>query len=128
VSDVRDWSGECGDWRDAWELVMGKYGGYHWVHTINNAAFVLLGLLYGGGDLWETVSVSVMAGFDTDCNGATAGSIVGAVLGARALPNRWVAPLDDRVKSALSGFAESSISGLARRTCDVGERVVERFS
>jgi ADP-ribosylglycohydrolase len=95
VSDVRDWSGECGDWRDAWELVMGKYGGYHWVHTINNAAFVLLGLLYGGGDLWETVSVSVMAGFDTDCNGATAGSIVGAVLGARALPNRWVAPLDD---------------------------------
>ena len=128
VRDVRGWSRECDDWRDAWELVMEKYGGYHWVHTINNAAFVLLGLLYGGGDLWKTVSVSVMAGFDTDCNGATAGSIVGAVLGARALPERWVAPLDDRVKSALSGFAESSISDLARRTCTVGERVVEKFS
>jgi ADP-ribosylglycohydrolase len=128
VRNVRDWSGECGDWRDVWELVMGKYGSYHWVHTINNAAFVLLGLLYGGSDLWETVSISVMAGFDTDCNGATAGSIVGAMLGAQALPDRWVAPLDDRVRSALSGFAESSISGLAQRTCNVGEKVVERFS
>jgi ADP-ribosylglycohydrolase len=126
--DVVSWSGDCGDWRDAWDLVMEKYGGYHWVHTINNAAFVLLGLLYGGGELWRTVSISVLAGFDTDCNGATAGSIVGAVLGARALPERWVAPLDDRVRSALSGFAESSISDLARRTCDVGEKVVERFS
>jgi ADP-ribosylglycohydrolase len=128
VRDVVSWSGDCGDWRDAWDLVMGKYGGYHWVHTINNAAFVLLGLLYGGGELWRTVSISVMAGFDTDCNGATVGSIVGAVLGARALPERWVAPLDDRVRSALSGFAESSISDLAKRTCDVGEKAVERFS
>jgi ADP-ribosylglycohydrolase len=128
VRDVLGWSGDCSDWRDTWELVMEKYGGYHWVHAINNTAFVLLGLLYGGDDLWKTVSVSVMAGFDTDCNGATAGSIVGAVLGARALPDRWVAPLNDRVRSALSGFAESSISDLARRSCDVGERVVERFS
>ena len=38
------------------------------------------------------------------------------------------APLDDRVRSALSGFAESSISDLARRTCDVGKRVEDRYS
>jgi len=35
---------------------MEAYGAYHWVHTINNAVFVLLGLLYGGGDLGKSVS------------------------------------------------------------------------
>ncbi len=124
VRDVLDWSEEDGDWRQAWERVMEAYGAYHWVHTINNAAFVLLGLLYGGGDLGRSVSISVMAGFDTDCNGATAGSIVGAVLGAKALPEGWVAPLGDRVRSILAGFSESSISDLARRTCVIGERLL----
>jgi ADP-ribosylglycohydrolase len=122
VRDVLRWSRECGDWRQAWERVMDSYGGYHWVHTINNAAFVLLGLLYGGGDLARSVSISVMAGFDTDCNGATAGSVVGAILGAKALPEGWVAPLKDRVRSILSGFSESSITDLSRRTCVIGER------
>ena len=121
MRDVLKWSHEYDDWRQAWERVMNSYGGYHWVHTINNAAFVLLGLLYGGGDLGRSVSISVMAGFDTDCNGATAGSVVGAILGAKALPEGWVAPLKDRVRSILSGFSESSITDLARRTCVVGE-------
>jgi ADP-ribosylglycohydrolase len=124
MRDVLDWSREYSDWRQAWERVMDSYGGYHWVHTINNAAFVLLGLLYGGGDLGRSVSISVMAGFDTDCNGATVGSIVGAMLGAKALPEGWVAPLKDRVRSILSGFSESSITDLARRTCVIGESLL----
>ncbi|NQT08873.1 ADP-ribosylglycohydrolase family protein [Candidatus Bathyarchaeota archaeon] len=124
VRDVLDWSEDYSDWRQAWEKVMESYGGYHWVHTINNAAFVVLGLIYGGGDLGRSVSISVMAGFDTDCNGATAGSVVGAVLGAKALPEDWVTPLGGRVRSILAGFSESSTSDLARRTCVVGERLL----
>lgn len=124
MRDVLDWSEEYTDWHKAWEKVMEAYGGYHWVHTINNAAFVLLGLLYGGCDLGRSVSISVMAGFDTDCNGATAGSVVGAVLGANALPGDWVTPLGGRVRSILAGFSESSISDLARRTCVVGESLL----
>ena len=124
IRDVLDWSEGYSDWCQAWERVMEAYGGYHWVHTINNAAFVVLGLLYGGGYLGRSVSISVMAGFDTDCNGATAGSVVGAVLGAKALPGGWVTPLGDRVRSILAGFSESSISDLARRTCVVGESLL----
>jgi len=123
--DVLAWSGEHGDWREAWGEVMAKYGGYHWVHTINNAAFVLLGLLYGGGDLGKSISIAVMAGFDTDCNGATVGSIVGAMLGARRLPGEWVEPLRDRVRSIVAGFDNSRISDLAVRTCDIGARVIQ---
>ena len=54
--------------------------------------------------------------FDTDCNGATVGSIVGLLRGARALPEKWTAPLADRLRSHVLGLAETPISELARRT------------
>jgi len=70
----------------------------------------------------------VMGGLDTDCNGATAGSIIGAILGAEALPGKWIDPLDDRVKSIVTGFTDMRISDLAKRTCAVREKVHERRS
>jgi ADP-ribosylglycohydrolase len=88
---------------------------------------VLLGLLYGGNDLTQTISIAVMGGLDTDCNGATAGSILGAAEGASALPSRWTAPLNDTIRSVVVGFDNSRISDLAARTVSVAKRVRERF-
>ncbi|HMB00811.1 MAG TPA: ADP-ribosylglycohydrolase family protein, partial [Spirochaetota bacterium] len=45
------------------------------VHTINNALIVVMALLYAPYDFNAAVCTAVMAGLDTDCNGATAGSI-----------------------------------------------------
>ena len=106
----------CPTWQEAWDRLMKKYGGYHTVHTINNAVIVLLGLLYGGGDLERTMCIAVMGGFDTDCTGATAGSIIGMMLGAGKLPDKWIAPLNDLTKSFVVGFNDSRISDLAGRT------------
>jgi len=121
VHQVLSWSEECSTWEEAWERVAERYGEYHRVHTINNACLVLLGLLYGEGDFERAISIAVMGGWDTDCNGATTGSIMGALLGARALPEKWVAPLRDRLKSIITGFTECAISDLARRTLAVAK-------
>jgi ADP-ribosylglycohydrolase len=102
-------------WEAAFDRVRDGYGGYHWVHTINNALVVALALLYGGGDFSRTISLAVLCGWDTDCNGATAGSILGAMLGAGALPTGWTAPLNDRLRSAVIGFDGARFSDLARR-------------
>ena len=67
-----------------------------------------------------------MAGFDTDCNGATAGSIVGAVLGARALPEKWIAPLNDTVHSSIVEMPVGKVSDLAKRTVKVATRNLTR--
>jgi len=125
IEDTIRWSRECRTWQEAWERVNEKYGHYHGVHTINNAAVVCLGLLYGGGDFAETVSISVMGGWDTDCNGATAGSIIGAVLGAGKLPSKWIDPLNDTVRSFVMGFDNSRISDLAARTLKMAKVVLE---
>jgi ADP-ribosylglycohydrolase len=117
VRDVLRWGKDYSNWESAWDKVMENFGGLSWVHTINNTLIVLLGLLYGEGDLGKTVSICVMAGHDTDCTGASTGSIIGALNGADSLEKRWIDPLQDRVKSILAGFSELRISELAEKTC-----------
>jgi len=89
---------------------------YDWCHTIPNAMIVVSALLYGEGTLENTLARALMCGFDTDCNCATAGSVIGMMLGAQALPAKWISPLHDTVISGVDGFGKISIYQLARRT------------
>lgn len=113
---VLAWSLDLPTWESCWERAIRDYGGLHWVHTINNAVWVMIGLLYGNGDFGRSIAIAVRCGNDTDCNGATAGSAVGAMLGARLMPPQWTKPFNDRVRSFVTGFDNSRISDLAART------------
>jgi ADP-ribosylglycohydrolase len=121
VRDTLAWSAECSNWEEAWERVNARYGHYHTVHVINNTCNIVLGLVYGSGDLAKSICIAVMGGWDTDCTGATTGSIVGAIRGASTLPGSWVSPLNDRVESFVPGFQSSRISDLARRTFAIAQ-------
>jgi len=123
VRDMLAWCGE-GSWEATWDQVMAKYGHYHPVHTINNACLVLMGLLHSGGDFTQAICIAVTGGLDTDCNGATAGSVMGALLGARQLPAQWTEPLGDTLHSAIDGFTVNRISDLAQRSVEMAEKVL----
>lgn len=110
-----------GTWDDALEDADQRWRGYSWVHTVNNAAVITAGLLWGEGDFTRSIALTVQGGLDTDSNGATVGSVVGAVLGTDGIPAHWVEPLHDTVRSAVFGFDSVSISDLARRTLAVVE-------
>jgi ADP-ribosylglycohydrolase len=116
VRQVLAWKVECPTWTEAIAKVSEAYSQYFWVHTIKNAAVVLIALLYGEGDLARSISIAVMAGWDTDCNGATVGSIMGAMQGAKALPQSWVSQFNDTIHSAVFGFDQAHISDLAERS------------
>lgn len=103
-------------WEDAIVSIREHYGHYAWVHTINNAALVVAGLLWGDGDYMTSLSLTVMGGWDTDSNGATVGSVAGILCGTAGLPARLIEPLHDRTRSALFGYDDSVISDLAERT------------
>jgi ADP-ribosylglycohydrolase len=96
---------------DRWDesTLYGKF------HAISNARIVAISLLWGEG-FGDSICRAVEAGFDTDCNSATVGSIVGLRRGREALDERWTAPLSGRVETALSGYATPRISTLADRT------------
>ncbi len=111
------------DWEQTFTKVMDNYGKYHFVHTINNAAIVVLALVHGNGDYEKSISIAVMCGCDTDCNGATVGSIIGALSGARQLPDKWIQPLNNRVDSLIINDSRVSISDLADRTVALAQSI-----
>jgi ADP-ribosylglycohydrolase len=124
VLDTVEWCDSDPDWETTWDRINAKYGHYHGVHTINNAAIVLMGLLHSGGDYEKAITIAVMGGWDTDCNGATAGSVMGTMLGAHALPEKWIEPLNDRISSIVLGYTDCRISELAHRTRAVQDNLV----
>jgi len=127
VKNVTSWSKKANGWQEVWKRVMEQYGEYHVVHTLPNLAFVLLALIWGELDFRKTISIAVMCGHDTDCNGATAGSILGALKGTKGIPEEMSRPLNDRIKSAVLGYSDVKISDLARRTFELA-RILKRNS
>jgi hypothetical protein len=112
---------------EAFEAVLdGIYellGHYDPVHTNNNAAIVVAALLLGGSDFEKVITLAVMGGWDTDCNGATAGSIFGAMHGAEKIPAKWTAPLHDTLFSEVDGYHPIAISECARRSVEIAKRI-----
>ena len=117
IRNTMAWAEANDDWQDTWSLVNEKFGHYPDVHTINNAALIVMGLVHGMGDFEQTIVTTVLGGWDADCTGATAGSVIGLILGAKALPEKWVGVFNDQIQSAVRGYEDCRLSDLAQRTC-----------
>jgi ADP-ribosylglycohydrolase len=113
LRDVCAWSDQNRDWKDTLAAIEAAFGHYNWVHTINNASLVIMGLKHGKMDLTRTIGIAVMGGMDTDCNGATAGSVVGAMLGEDQLPAKWIRPLRNHLRSFVVGYDNMAITDVA---------------
>jgi len=116
INQVIHWYREGVGYQDAVGRIHQRWDenfGYHWCHTISNAQIVALGLLWGEGDYEKSICRAVQACFDTDCNGATVGSVVGMMQGAGALPEKWIAPLGNRLETSLPGYQMVEIDALA---------------
>ena len=123
VKETLRWCRRDRDWGATHDRIAQKYLGMHMAHTLNNAAITAAGLYYGEGDFEKTIAYTVMGGVDTDCTGATAGSIMGAIIGANKLPKKWTAQFGDELTTYVKGHEVQSIAGLARRCCAVAKKV-----
>jgi hypothetical protein len=123
VKRCRRWVGESADFESCAARVEEACAGMSPVHTLNNALFCLLSLFYGDMDGERVPAVAVMCGHDTDCNGATVGSIVGAALGRARFPERLAGRLNDTIRPAMIGFERVTMLDLARRTARQWQRV-----
>jgi hypothetical protein len=100
IADVISWHQEFpDDWKRNWFEIEKKWSqdigcpdGVFRAFNIDakiNAAYIVLGLLYGEGDFGKTLEISTRAGQDSDCNPASAGGILGTVLGYNNIPAFW---------------------------------------
>ena len=110
-----------------WSMMMDQVDaatpGMHPVHAINNTLHCVAAMLFGGVDPIKLPALAVMGGMDTDCNGATVGSIAGAATGFRAMDRRLSDKLNDTAKLNMVGISSLAISDLAKRTCVQWQRV-----
>jgi ADP-ribosylglycohydrolase len=59
-------------------------------HSINNSCICLASILSSGGDFSKAIGTAALFGLDTDCNAATVGSFMGALLGEKGIPDHWI--------------------------------------
>ena len=82
------------DWRAAWKELEAKWGSVHIceagapfnIDAKLNGAYVVMGLLYGGGDPLKTMEITARCGQDADCNPSNAMAVLGVIKGLSHLP------------------------------------------
>ena len=119
----RDWPARHRDFDTVVDQLHAAYGAtYHWVHAIPNAALLAAALTHADGDFTGSICRAVSGGWDTDSNGATAGSIAGLLAGSpAALPDRWTAPLKNRLATSVADFDGIGFDTLARTSTRPGD-------
>ena len=94
VRDVLDLHQKYPNWQDAWKELQPKWGKKDGRLVSNldvriNGAYVYIGLLYGGGDFWKSMNISMRCGVDSDCNPSSVAGILGTILGMKGIPEKW---------------------------------------
>ena len=113
---------EIHDYRQARDAMEEHFKGMSNVHTINNACLTIWGLTIGGTDFTRVIGETVAMGNDNDCTAATAGSIVGAIVGRQGIPKHWYRNFNDTVHSYLIGQTQFSIKDLLDRFTTMASR------
>ncbi len=93
-----------------------EYSGHGWCHTLSNAMIVTAALLYGEGDFGKSICAAVQMAFDTDCNGATVGSVIGMRNGIEGIDEYWQKPVDDLLHTSIFGVGSTLASSLIDKT------------
>ena len=104
IADVIRWHKEYPeDWHQTWFEIQKKWSedkacpeGVFVPFNIDaklNAAYVVMGLLYGNGDFTRTLEISTRAGQDSDCNPSTAGGVLATMIGYDKIPTYWKSSL-----------------------------------
>ena len=117
IRDVLRWYRQYPrDWQRTWELVEQKYNGNPDYRRFSctqgnfnidaklNGAYIVMGLLYGQGDIERTVVISTRCGQDSDCNPSNAAGILFTTIGYSRLPERFKSHLDTRTSFAHSDY------------------------
>ena len=78
--------------------------------TPSNIGIMMIGWLYGEGDFGKSICIANNCGEDTDCTAATLGAILGIAGGLTAIPQKWIAPIGDKITTCCINMLNGGIS------------------
>ncbi|MCX8065689.1 MAG: ADP-ribosylglycohydrolase family protein [Candidatus Hydrogenedentes bacterium] len=100
---IEGWRKNPENWLETWKFIEQKWQDDSDCipgHPVNidakiNGAYVVMGLLYGKGDLQKTLEIATRCGQDTDCNASSAGGILGCIKGFSNIEEQWKSYLNN---------------------------------
>ena len=128
VRDMLAWHrADPKSWQSAWTNAVNRYFEKDTCKHVStprinvrvNGAMVLLGFLWGEGDMDRTMYVSTAGGFDSDCNPSSACGVLGVMLGVRKLA-KYVEGYDRTKKWEFTDYDHA-------RLMEVSERLARRI-
>lgn len=117
-------------WQEARERILFNFGHSQPCNAVQNHGFTVLGWLYGK-DYGDKLCTAVNCGYDTDCTGATLGSLLGILNGTKGIPQKWIDPIGDGIvlHPYTHGLnAPRNIAELTERTVEVAQKMVKERS
>ncbi|MEK7476573.1 MAG: ADP-ribosylglycohydrolase family protein [Candidatus Coatesbacteria bacterium] len=102
VADIRAWKKKEPDWRKTRDHIESEWGYDRYAgncHMIPNHALLHLAFQYCDGDFSKALLIVNTAGWDTDCNSANVGCLMGIRGGLAGLEGKldWRGPVADRM-------------------------------
>jgi len=117
-------------WDEARERIVTIFGHYNACNAIPNHGFTVIGWLYGE-DYGDRICKAVNCAYDTDCTGATLGSLLGILDGASKIPQKWKSPIGDAIRPVKFTVAEglpTTVRELADRTESLAKKFLSQRS
>ena len=110
------------DWKSTRNLLVEDSKDLGWFQAPANVAFAILGMLYGQGDFKKSMIYAINCGDDTDCTGATVGSLFGIMYGTKAIPEDWSSHIGDQIVT--TAVDRGSYYNLPKTCTELTERVM----
>jgi len=139
IRDVVNWYHETpDDWQAAWEKIEAKYQDNPEYRKFSctgadadfnidakiNGAYIVMGMLYGEGDLDKTIKISMRCGQDSDCNPSNAAGILATTLGFENLPEKYTSALVTDIKFSYTDYNFSELVAVCEK---LARQAVQRY-
>ena len=129
--DVRAWRGRDRDWRKTYSRIEKKYGYTKYggsCHVVPNHALMVMAWSYAPDDFHEAQTIVNTAGWDTDCNAANVGALMGVKVGLAGINAKYdfQGPTADRILLPTAEGTRSATDALteALHVARIGRRVM----
>ncbi len=129
--DVRQWSREDGDWEKTYARIFEKYGYDKFgggCHIVPNHAIMVMAWCYAPDNFHKAMTIINTAGWDTDCNAANVGAVMGLVVGLDGICKDYDyrGPVADRVVVPTSEgtYGVTSCLEIAKLVARIGSKIM----
>ncbi len=109
-------------WKETRQKVLDMNDDLGYFMAASNIAYSIIGLLYGEGDFRQSLIYAINCGDDTDCTGATVGSVLGILGGTASIPDDLKEYIGDRIVT--KSLDISSFGCLPKDCTELTEMVV----